>query len=400
MQTDPQSATQQMNKLGILEIIPYLNSLSNNVDGMIAIHFYLSKLLPYDYRSFQVLELFSLLKQVFSPLKGQAFILKNDDLVYICQNKSSIYLDRCLSQFKRNLSADTFISSNLNPQTFYTVFPLTQKFGEFRYNINEIEENPIYKNRDLLRVKDQEGKNIPLLVEGINLETLSFIENSIKNANISNFLKRDPIVLFGGDSKPNILSYHFYTSLDALQSYLKLNEPISNNIWLFRQVGFYLDKQILLKLPEFMMQKNIPAINVNLNLRTLITTYFQNFILEYQATKKLTFDIDIIDFMAHPEVFEYALHTLREKGCVVGLSGLTIKHLDYLNFRKLPIDSFKVIWDDEFVHSPGKLKNIVKTISRDRVVLTKCNTEVAIETGRLADINCFHGRALEAFLGK
>lgn len=397
---DLQPATQQRNKLGIPEISPYLNSLATNVDGVIAIHFYLSKLLPYDYQSFQVLELFSLLKQVFAPLKGQAFILKNDDLIYICQNSSSIYLDRCLSQFKRTLSADTLIHGNLRPQTLYTVFPLTQKLEEFRRVINEIEENPLYKNRDLLKVKDQEGNHIPLLVEGINLETLSFIENSIKNANISNFLKRDPIALYEDGCNPDILSYHFYISLDALQGFLKLNEPISNNIWLFRQVGFYLDKQILLKLPEFMAQKNIPGINVNLNLRTLITTYFQSFILEYQATKQLTFDIDIIDFMAHPEVFEYALLTLREKGCRIGLSGLTIKHLDYLNFKKLPIDSFKIIWDTNFTNCPGKLKNIVRSVGREKIVLTKCDTETAIQTGRLADIHYFHGHALEALLRK
>lgn len=397
---DLQPVTQERNKLGIPEIIPYLDTLASNVEGMVAIHFYLSKLLPYDYQTFQVLELFSLFKQVFSPLKGQAFILKNDDLVYVCQNSSSIYLDRCLSQFKRTLFSDTFIRGNLGSQAPCTVFSLIQKFGEFRRIIHEIEDNPIYKNQDWLKVKDQEGNKVPLLVEGINLETLSFIENSIKNANITHFLKREPIVLLEGDSKPEVFSYHFYISLDALQNFFKLNEPIANNIWLFRQVGFYLDKQILLKLPEFIAQKNIPAINVNLNLRTLITTYFQRFILEYQATKKLTFDIDIIDFMAHQEVFEYALHTLREKGCDVGLSGLTIKHFDYLNFKKLPIDSFKITWNNSFINYPAKLKNIVKAVGREKIILTKCDMEEALQIGRTVDIHYFHGHTIEQLLHK
>lgn len=395
---DSQSILSSGNKLGLLEIVPYLNVLSQKTDRGVAIHFHLSKLLPYDHHAFQTLEIFSVLKQVFTPLSGKAFILKNDDLVYISFNNSIIQLERCLSQFRRMLSADSFISQKLKPESFYTFHSLNYKFSEFRTIIHEIEQSDIYENQGIFSTGSENAYKVPLLIAGINLETLSFIENSIKTADISIFLKREPIVSFDATFKPTIHSYHYYISLDALQGYLKVNEPISTNIWLFRQIGFYLDKQIITGLLGFIAQKNVPAINVNLNLRTLVTTTFQNFINHYDASKELTFDIDVIDFMAHPEAFEFAVRMLHEKGCRVGLSGLTLHHTTYLNFNNLPLDSFKFIWESDFINNIGQLKNTVDLVGKDKFVLTRCDSEIAVQTGLLSNIHFFHGRGLGSFL--
>lgn len=382
---------------GIPGIIPYLHSISHKAEKGLAIHFYLSELLPYDHQPFQILEIFSRLKQVFAPLAGKAFILKNDDLVYISLNNSMILVERCLSQFRRMLFTDSFINSNLKSEPFYAFHPLKHKFPEFQEIMTKIDQNPMYDNKDLGDLTNAEANKVPLLISGINLETLSLIENSIKSSDISIFLKREPIVAFDKDCNPTVQSYHYYISLDALQSYLKVNEPLAANIWLFRQIGFYLDRQVLQSLPGFMDQKNVPAINVNLNLRTLVTSTFQNFLRHSTPTKKLTFDVDVVDFMAHPEAFDYALKMLHEKGCHLGLCGLTVHHIDYINFAKLAIDSLKFVWNSNFVNNLGKLKGIVEMVGHEKIVLTKCDSETAIQTGILGNVLYFHGRGLDTF---
>ena len=378
-------------------IIPYLNSISHKAEKGLAIHFYLSELLPYDHQPFQILEIFSRLKQVFAPLVGKAFILKNDDLVYISVNNSMILVERCLSQFRRILFTDSFINSSLKSEPFYAFHPLRHKFSEFQEMMTKIDQNPLYNNKDLDDHTNAQANKVPLLISGINLETLSLIENSIKNSDISIFLKREPIVMFDKDYNPTVQSYHYYVSLDALQSYLKVNEPLAANIWLFRQIGFYLDKQVLQSLPGFMDQKNVPAVNVNLNLRTLVTSTFQNFLRHSILTKKLTFDVDVVDFMAHPEAFEYALKMLHEKGCQLGLCGLTVTHIDYINFSALAVDSLKFVWNSTFVNNLGKLKNMVERVGHDKIVLTKCDSETAIQTGILGNVLYFHGQGLDPF---
>lgn len=394
MDSQPSSSLNNSNLPGIL---PYLNSISHKAEKDLAIHFCLSELLPYDHQAFQVLEIFSWLKQVFAPLAGKAFILKNDDLVYISLNNSMILVERCLSQFRRMLFTDSIINSNLKSEPFYAFYPLKHKFSEFQEMMIKIDQNPMYNNQDLVDLTNTETNKVPLLISGINLETLSLIENSIKGSDISIFLKREPIVTFDKDCNPKVQSYHYYISLDALQSYLKINEPLAANIWLFRQIGFYLDKQVLQSLPGFMNQKNVPAVNVNLNLRTLVTSTFQNFLRHSTPTKKLTFDVDVVDFIAHPEAFDYALKMLHEKGCHLGLSGLNVHHIDYLNFAKLSIDSLKFVWNSNFVNNLGKLKNIVESVGPDKIVLTKCDSETAIQTGILGNVLYFHGRGLDTF---
>lgn len=385
------------NNSSLPSIIPYLNSISHKTEKGLAIHFYLSELLPYDHQPFQILEIFSRLKQVFAPLVGKAFILKNDDLVYISVNNSMILVERCLSQFRRILFTDSFINSNLKSEPFYAFHPLRHKFSEFQEMMTKIDQNPLYNNKDLDGHTNAQANKVPLLISGINLETLSLIENSIKNSDISIFLKREPIVMFDKDYNPTVQSYHYYVSLDALQSYLKVNEPLAANIWLFRQIGFYLDKQVLQSLPGFMDQKNVPAVNVNLNLRTLVTSTFQNFLRHSILTKKLTFDVDVVDFMAHPEAFEYALKMLHEKGCQLGLCGLTVTHIDYINFSALAVDSLKFVWNSTFVNNLGKLKNMVERVGHDKIVLTKCDSETAIQTGILGNVLYFHGQGLDPF---
>ncbi len=377
-----------------------LSSLKVTHAGRVAVHFHISQFLPYNRQSFQVKHAAHNARKSFGPLLKNLLILKNSDILCILDSPSPIQIERAIVHYKKSFTDnDPLLKNDINQEKFYTIFNLGTDWLEFEQVIYDIQMKNFggnFFNQD----GGQEDQGRAFLLDGIQTETLSLIQNSLRQADISNFIRRQPIAGIHGEDLPKIVADHFFVSIPALQDTLKINEAISANVWLFKQLTFYLDKQVLQIINDFLTQRAVRAIHINLNLRTIVTNHFQHFLRNYNANKQITFEIDILDLLAHTDAYMFVIEMLKKKGHLVCVCGLSSGILPFIHPETLSADKFKINWSLSMCENVGWLHNWVETIGSDNVILHKCDTDKAFEVGLSLGIRHFQGFKIDELFGK
>jgi hypothetical protein len=93
----------------------------------------------------------------------------------------------------------------------------------------------------------------------------------------------------------------------------------------------------------------------------------------------------------------FAREFAKDRGYRICIDGLTYQTISFINREKLEADMVKLIWDRELVDTVGKEKTseIVERMGKSRVILCRCDDELAIEFGQSVDISMFQGRHIE-----
>lgn len=372
--------------------------LAKKAADKVALHFHISQLLPYNRQPQQIQQAFNDLVRVFSPLNGKAYYLKNDDFVYVLTHSSPILVERFITQFKRSLNSDPLIANNFKRETFYTLYHLGSELRKFEEAVLTIENfSPL---RSSQAISDDFGIKIPLMLEGLKLDTLSVIEKALHQADISTFLRRQSLAWCEKDQEPKVMATQFYFSTTAIQEALKLNTSIDGNVWLFQQFTTYLDKHMMTKIPELLSQKSFNHLRFNINLRTVITPYFQSFVKSYDRVKPLTFQFNILDVIAHPDVMDQCYSALNDKNISVCIGGLKANHLDYLVFDNIKANSYKIHWSTALPERVAIVKSLIEKVGPERVILHESGSDNALDFGIEAGIRLYQGQFIDALLNK
>lgn len=378
-----------------------LSSLRMTHAGKVAIHFHLSQLLPYNRQSFQIVEAAQNAKKSFGPLLNDILILKNSDILCILDCSSPIQIERSIIHYKKAFTVnDPILKPDIKQERFYTMFNLGTELREFEQTVTSIQRESSINGKSPDDSLDSEDNGKPFLLDGIQTETLSLIQNVLKQADVSNFIRRQPIAGIHGEAPPTIVADHFFVSIGALQDTLKITEAISANIWLFKQLTFYLDKQVIQIINDFLNQRATRSIHVNLNMRTIVTNHFQNFLNSPNTNRQMTFEIDVLDLLAHTDAYLYIVDMLKKKGHMVCVSGLNSGLLPFLLPETLSADKFKINWSLSMCDNLEWLHNWVETVGSDHVILHKCDTDKAFEVGLSLGIHYFQGFKIDELFGK
>lgn len=381
-----------------IEIKGLLNKIQPQSGKFTGLYFNISKLMPYNRQPHQISQIKKQVNSIFSALKAQCFFLKNEDLVCIFEKTSMIMVERAISQFKRMIGSDPIIAHSHNRENFAIVYDLGSKWREFCVAISEIEDNPLFNIRN--KSSNGDGSSSPLLIDGIKVETLSLIERTLKHSDMTSHIRRQSIYYYNEIEPPKVLGHHFFVSMHDFQNTLQISESITGNAWLFRQITFYLDHQIIKSLSALMQQKksHLP-IHLNLNLRSLVTPHFSEFIKNYGVERPLFLFFDLIDVAAHPDVFSYGVELLKPKNITIGINNISTKHMEFINFNSLNADLFKINYNEDINKCPDFLKNFVESVGKEKVILHRCDSLAHIKAGLAIGISQFQGMGVEE-LGK
>lgn len=375
------------------KILEALARLQSDASGYRAILFNVSKLMPCHRGSDQIDQLFAEAHRIFATIKGKVFKLKNDDLVCLIRNEAIISSERCISQFKRGLSNDPLMANNNKKDLFCTIYELGLSWKSFYNYVYEIETDPLYAD-----IKARyEGASADLLDRGINSETLSSIEKILSNSTLLPYIKRQPIYWYDGIELPRKISSHIFLSIQTLQNALALSDSLMANAWLFKYITILLDKQLISLLPELLAQKNLENIHMslNINLRSIITANFHRFLRSYNKQTSISFCIDIIDYIAHPEALIYAKELLSEKGFRLILNGINASHLDIVNLTAIPVHTYKINWSPGIHDKEATLKALIEKMGPYCCILHKCDTEKEVDQGLAWGIRQFQGFGID-----
>ena len=365
-----------------------------------ALHFYTSKLMEYNRQSDKIQHFVKEVTAAFASLNGVVFRLKNDDILCIAENKSIIMVERSISQFKRTIPNDPLIINTNKRDMFLINYDLGFQWRDFCINISEIEDNPAHSSR----AKNGEiNENTPLIIDGIKLETLTMMENILKQSDASNFIRRQSVHWYDGKGSPNLLSQHFYFSLPDLQNSLKISESLSGNTWLFRQITIYLDRQMIKVLPTIIQQKCNGSLHINLNLRSLVTSHFQSFLQNfknYSNDKELTVCFDIVDVIAHADVLTYGIKLLNDHGIKTCINNMNPIQMNFTNLKNIPVDYFKVNNSDLFQNRLDDVNAMIAALEPGKFILHRADDEKTIRSGISVGINLFQGRGMDKLRAK
>lgn len=381
------NALSQVEKLK--ETLNDLQPVSSKYMGII---FNASKLMIYNRQQHNLNKMIQDLNHIFSSSQNKCFILLNSDLLCIVEKSTQLAIERQISQFKRTIPMDPLISDVHKRELFVTTFDLGTKWRDFCIHLSEIQENPLYSTKLSSSVKQEIA---PLITDGIKTETLSLIEGLLRQSDISNFIRRQNVYWFDGNSSYKPLSQHLYISLMEIQNSLNISEPLTANAWLFKQITFHLDRQMLKNLPNLLSQKSTSSTSINLNLRTLVTPYFNEFIKKCPQTIDLTVYFDIVDLIAHPDVILYAEEILKPRNIKTGFNNIQSNHLNYLNLIKVPCDVFKINASSNLLKMKDTLKELLTTRGENSIILHRCDTEEQVKNGISAGIQIFEGKYLD-----
>lgn len=292
-----------------------------------AVIFRLSKLMVYNRQSQHIQQMMREAETIFQQFQSHCFLLKNEDILCVFEKPSQIYIERAISQFKRAVPKDPAVTDGHKRELFATTYDLGLQWRDFCVEIADIQDRPLAS----IQKADGSGASAPLVIDGIRVETLGLIEEVLKQADATNFIRRQTVGCFDGKSSFEPVMQHFYISLKSLQASLEISEPLEANAWLFKQLTFYLDRQMMKNLMSILQLRTLPSVSINLSLRTLVTTHFHDFVKKYTGGMELTFFFDIVDLMAHPDVFLYGQDLLKAKDIRIGFNNILISHLQYLN---------------------------------------------------------------------
>lgn len=375
-------------------VLDYLEKIKPAGAAFHAVMFNMSKLLPFNREPKKIQLALEEVQRTFAPIKAKTYKLLNHNIICFVEKQPLLSIERSISQFKRTLPSDPILADSLKKDAFCQIYDLGLRWRELDNILQDIENDPLFK----IHKHDADGNKINLIDRGIDSETLSNLDKIISGSDLRPYLKRQSIFWYDGKEKPHKIASHLFLSVQKLQEKLAINEPIMANIWLFKHLTTVLDRQTLAIMNDLLNTNSIESLHVNINLRTIISSSFYRFFDTYDKQKPLSFCVDVVDYIAHPEAMSFARELLRQKECRLILSGLTADHLKILNFDELPASLFKLKWSSGIVENKELIKSLVDRLGAYKFILHQCSSEREILAGLDCGIEQFQGYGIEKLL--
>ena len=127
--------------------------------------------------------------------------------------------------------------------------------------------------------KDQKTGEISTIENPISLMALDKLQSILYQADISNFLRQQPICVIEQESScPLIVRREYYTSVDSLQKTLCPEINLHGNPWLYRHLTMTFDRRVLSQIDDFLTTRLTVSIHLNINLNKILMHHFLVFL--------------------------------------------------------------------------------------------------------------------------
>lgn len=380
------------------ELIDLVERGAKTPSGRTAVHLHLSQLMP-THRPPQYLRIAS---RLFAPLESDAgirvFSMSNGDVMIIGRNMPEDEIDRMIHRIKSLFSNDPLTWADPDDEDgfdpFVTWYAFEVDLEELRQVIRGLLADAEKKRRDQMKVAAQ--------TQTLTSDRLSGLIEGLGKINIRHHLRRQPCVRVM-DRKAVILFEEIYTSMADLRKAVAPDIDLFSSRWLFQDFSRSLDRVVLTGLPRAEMVQAQRRISLNLNLETVFTREYQ-ILRQILGPKPVVLEVQLIDVFTNLPTYLKVRDQLRADGDAILIDSLTPDMLGTMDMSQLDPDFVKVQWVSDMAtpgqrNTGGDLGDIVEALGGDRVILTRCDTELAITWGLTQGIYTFQGRFIDAILG-
>lgn len=383
------------NELGNQEIqyIDYLHSLKG-IKGFGGLHIKLSKLIkdPIQSQSYQVgLRTFEKFTQ---HTDSKLFKFRNGDLFYFFYLTELNEVQKIALKIK-DIFGDNSANSSFATTEIYKIYNIELEFDDVFFLAQNLLER-IGLGSYYNKFKEEIAR------EPLTPGKLEKLEVALENVNLSPFLRQQSICVVAANKIIKTILREFYVSLQDFQKQVMPKTNLMSDFWLFRYLSKILDKRILSTLEQGDQAFFDSAFSLNLNVETILSPQFMRFDQRIKDSSRgtIVISMNIADIFSDIGSFLLAKKFLKDHQYKICLNGLTLKSLLFVNREILGIDLLKLIWNPNLGEGANAdfIKNYIKTIGTERLILEHCDSYTSIETGQNLGFTLYQGRYIQ-FIG-
>ena len=400
-------------------LLDYVERLRKFAPGRRAVHLRLSKLRPYNRRAHHMRIATTTFDELVRDFDGALFRLFNNDLIVICNGASVADIDHGVLHLRYLFSDDPLLKRDEEGTArFCTWFDLEDDYDELldlarrmasareqreqrKQAQNEKEQSrPIETQQEKENETEEVAAPTPL-----DPAKLAIIEEAIAQADLSTLIRRQPICAVARGRKPEPVFYEIYTSIELLRQTMMPEIDLQANHWLFQDLTKHLDRRMIAYLAQNDGATLFHAFSINLNVSTLLAPEFLDFdeALNSGTRANIVIELQLFDVFADLGNFLFARNFLRERGYKFCLDNMTHMSLPLIDRDDLGFDLVKLVWSadlyDQLSGARGQgVREAALKIGSERLILSHCDTEQALEVGDSLGITLYQGRLLDEML--
>ena len=387
-------------------LLDYVERLSKHRSGRRAIRVCLSNLRPYNRREHHLRIAGDTLEPLVQKFEGALFRLFNSDIVLLCKGAAVADIDDAVLRLRYLFSEDPLLKADEDGRApFCDWFDLEENYEAVLALAIEMVEARATQEAEAARREAAEAAAAPL--RPIAPSDLSALKSAIAQADLSGLIRRQAVCAVVRERKPEPVFYEVYTSIESLQDALLPEVDLRADPWLFRHLTQQLDRRVIAYLSHNDDATLSQAISVNLHVATLLSPDFLNFdeALSGLVRRAIVIELDPADVFCELGNFLFVRNFLHDRGYRFCLDAVTHLSLPLIDRARLGFDLVKIHWSpdlrDQLDGVQGEaLRQAAQTIGQERLILARCDSELAFEAGHDLGISLYQGHMVDHLLAR
>lgn len=382
--------------------LDHLERVAKTKAGRFAVYAHLSRLLP-RYRQPHHLRIATLtFNRLVRNAEGTVFRMSNGDIIVTCKDPKPEDLKAPTERLNALFEDDPVVYGETDEaDVFCETYNLQTQHGAL-----------LSRARALLDARRNQGAaqlgenlEVPTELQPIEPAHLHAIQTAIAKADLSGMLRRQGVCILAPGQAPKPVFFELFTSIESLRKTVLPDIDLHSNRWLFQDLTRHLDRRVIAFLSRSYDRSMKQAFSINLNVTTLLSKEFLDFdeVLTTAMRRTIVVELHLMDVFADLDAFLFARRFLQDRGYRFCLDGMTYTALPLIDRQRLGVDFVKLIWDptlkDYLESSRGRaLQEAAESVGQGRLILARCDTKLAIETGRKLGVLLYQGYLVDKIL--
>jgi len=391
-----------------VKLLEVVNGIKSNPGGYYALHFNLSQLTEQYKSDYQIKIAINILNDLLKAEDSIAFGLQDGDIIFLYNGSNRGLLEKAIFQLRYLFMDDPlgYSADGLENEDFCTVYDLEFRWRDFFTTCQKKSNHePIFQHHVFSSQIQTIDGGVRTKLHVMTPAALVKITDDIQQTNVSDAMRSQPACAIIAGRDPKIIFEETYVNISHLSKLIKTDVDLLSQITLFKYLTKTFDKRVLalLKIKAKMSDKF--ATSLNLNVSTLFSDEFASFDASLSAQQKAStiIELQIADVFEDITMFTLAKETVQKLGYRICLDGLDSVGFTKVDRKELGFDLAKVQWHPELDTPEGKgkkeiLSSAVQKCDPKRVILCRCDNEIAIEYGKSVGIALFQGRYVDNML--
>lgn len=375
-------------------LVDTLDRMRRNPEGRKVVHLHLSQLLAPNRTPVRIKIVTRMFRTLESGRQAQIFALSNDDLVLIVNAGAQRDVNNILHRLRKLFEGDPLTVEDENGGDRFTTW----------YDLSLDAAMAVHAAQQMR----QEAQKAPPKTAGTGLPALTpamldDVQKKLAFANIAPFIRDQVALRVNAETKAAAIEfYEFFLSVGDLQRAIAPNVNLLGDRWLFQDLSRTMDARMLETVVRMPHVRGTPCISLNLNLETILTPAFGQFIERVEKGQKVIVEIQAMDLLTNINMYLDIRNVLGSLGHAILIDGLSTTTLQMLDVASMKPDYAKIIWAKELLDMMDPASNrsashMVQEIGADKVILSRVDTAAALAWGLKSGISVFQGHFFDSF---